>query len=165
MARTNKGTINYKSNQGVTLIELLIVVIIIGIVAAITIPSLLGSKRGIDQKLAVTQLGDFKRAQMSYKDDLNVGRYATLAQLRNTSPSGNPLIDPQMVDTSGNGLNYKGWIVGQIEAPTATTFGVKLVPAEGNPADYSFFMYENGEVRKTGLTGPWTRGAGTIVDQ
>lgn len=164
MAHTKRIN-KYMINKGFSIIELLIVVIIIGIIAAITIPSLLGSKRAIDQKVAVTQLGDFNRAQKSYKDDLNIGRYATLTQLRNTTPSGNPLIDPQMVDTNGAGLNYKGWIIGQIEAPTATTFGVKMIPAEGNPADYSFFMYENGEVRKTGLTGPWTRGAGTIVEQ
>lgn len=153
-----------RSQQGLTLIELVIVVIIIGVIAAITIPSLLGSKRGVDQKLALTQLADLKRAQMSYKDDLNIGRYGTLQQLRNASPGGNPLIDPQIVDESGSGLNYKGWIVEQIQTPTATTFAIKLMPAEGNPADYSFLMYENGEVRKTGLTGPWTRGAGTIVE-
>lgn len=163
MANT-KSLAGCKSDSGLTLIELLIVVVIIGIVAAITIPSLLGSKRAVDQKLALTQLADIKRAQMSYKDDLNIGRYATLQQLRNTSPSGNPLIDPQMVDANGNGLNYKGWIIEQIQPPTATTFGIKLVPAQGNPADYSFFIYENGEVRRTGLTGPWTRGAGTTAE-
>lgn len=155
---------NAKRDAGFSLLELLIVVIVIGIIAAFAIPSLLGSKRGVDQKLAVTQLSDIMRAQKSYKDDLNIGRYATLVQLRNTSPGGNPLIDPAIINEDGDVLNYKGWEIYEIDNPTASSFAFKMVPGEGNPADYAFIMYEDGVIRRTGVSGPFERGSGTKVE-
>lgn len=150
---------------GFTLIELAIVVAIIAVLAAIAIPFLLGAKRGVEEKLVIAQMSQFREAQKTFKNDLNIGRFATLQELRTTKPGGNPLIEPGMVDENGDGLNYKGWIIGQLISPTATTYGVHLMPAEGNPAQYYFFMYEDGVIRKTALHGKPRRNTGTIVEE
>jgi prepilin-type N-terminal cleavage/methylation domain-containing protein len=153
-----------RNNSGFSLIELLIVVLIIGIIAAVTVPSLIGSKRGVDEKLAVAQLADIKRAQIQFKDDLNIGRYGSLEDLKNAKPGGNPLLDSNVVDDRGVPKAYKGWILEELQKSTGSSFGIKLTPVEGNPADYSFFMYEDGVVRRTGRTGPYTRNSGTVVE-
>jgi prepilin-type N-terminal cleavage/methylation domain-containing protein len=152
-----------RKNSGFSLIELLIVVVIIGIIAAFTVPSLIGSKRGVDEKLAIVQLSDIKRAQTQYKDDLNVGKYGTLRELKSAKPGGNSLLDSNIVDDQGDPIAYKVWILEEIQKPTESGFGLKLRPLEGNPADYSFFMYEDGVVRRTGFKGPYTRNSGTVV--
>lgn len=161
---TNEKNMDHRPNQrGVTLIELLIVVVIIGILAALTLPSLLGNKRAVEGNLVAAQLKQVAAAQTTFKNDLNFGRYATIAQLRQTKPGGNSLIDPLLTDDAGTAIDYKGWIIAEISTPTTTSFALKMTPTDGNPADYSYFVYEDGVVRRTSHTGPWNRNSGTAV--
>lgn len=142
----------------------MIAVVIIGILAAITIPSLIGSQNAVNGKLALSTFSQIKQAQQVFKDDLNYGRYGTLDELRNTRPGGNSLIEEKFFGESGRPASYKGWILEQIEDPTDSTFGVKLIPAAGNQADFSYFMYERGSIRRTNVNGPYERTSGTEID-
>jgi prepilin-type N-terminal cleavage/methylation domain-containing protein len=71
-----------KNQKGFSLVELLVVVIIIAIVAAIAIPNLLASRRAANEASAISSLRTIHSAEASYQATTgqNTG-YATLAAL------------------------------------------------------------------------------------
>ena len=64
-----------RGGRGFTLIELLLVVVIIGILAAIVVPSISGSSEKARQQASVTQIAIFVGALQRY--EMNVGKYPT----------------------------------------------------------------------------------------
>ena len=122
-----------------TLVEIMIVVAIIALVAAISIPNLLRARLNANETAAQATLATVSSSSISYRS-VNA-LYGTLALMIADNP---PYIDATVDDATGK----QGYVFANPEAPTANTFMVSAVPVTLNQTGgRSFCVSEDGVIR------------------
>ena len=148
-----------KGKKGFTLIELMIVVAIIGILAAIAIPNFLKFQAKSKQSEAKANLGAIFTGQVSYFGEQNV--YGNFPQI-NWSPTGTPRYHYQLgtFNLAGDNVNVGASTTGLTEASWAgnlnnandngTLLTGPFTPAYSVTSPFTFTAGAGGKVSSSG---------------
>ena len=140
--------------KGFSLIELLIVVAIILIIAAIAIPNLLRSKMAANEASAVASLRTYNTAIVSFQTTYNTDPGTSLSQLGpSTSPSSSAadLVDSLLgaATPSKSGYSFT-YVAGTPALGIVSTYTIIAAPLTANvTGQRQFFTDQSGVIRQT----------------
>lgn len=155
--RHNSRPARATRQQGFSLVELLIVVAIIGIVAAIAIPNLLSSRRAANEASALSAVRTMASAEEGYRATYGSGLFGSMTDL----------IDKKMIDSvlanATTVANAKSGYIFALNVGTgATSYCVGAAPATASDGARNYSTDTPGViyVHPVGVAAPPTTTAG-----
>jgi prepilin-type N-terminal cleavage/methylation domain-containing protein len=140
-----------KKQKGFSLIELLIVVAIILIIAAIAIPNLLKSKMAANESSAVGSIRTINTGEVTYAAGCpNVGYSATLLELNAgaTCAAGINIIDNVLATGTKSGYKFAYTAGAPDTSGVVSTYTLTAVPTTvGTTGQRGFFSDQTGVIR------------------
>ena len=137
-----------KKQKGFSLIELLIVVAIILIIAAIAIPNLIKSKMAANEASAVGSVRTINTSEVAFASACpNLGFTGTIADFATgaaTCPGASGLLDSQLVTGTKSGYAFT---LASAGATPRTAYTIKGDPNNATSGTRHFFSDESGVIR------------------
>jgi prepilin-type N-terminal cleavage/methylation domain-containing protein len=153
-----------KNSRGFSLIELLIVVAIILIIAAIAIPNLLRSRIAANQASAVGSLRTINTSEITYASTFNTGFSPTLPALGPGAAGAPPtaalagLLDSVLAGGSKSGYQFAYTAGTPDTSGRINTYAVTADPISTSTGTNHYFTDESGVIRQN------TTGAASATD-